>query len=79
MHMSEFSSDMKMADLVESNYRLLGVLSRLGLDADFGEKTVGEMCGNCGKAAKCLGGCREAARAFSGSPTAPDPLFAMGK
>ena len=48
MHMSEFSSDMKMADLVESNYRLLGVLSRLGLDADFGEKTVGEMCGNCG-------------------------------
>ena len=46
--MSEFSSDMKMADLVESNYRLLGVLSRLGLDADFGEKTVGEMCGGCG-------------------------------
>ncbi len=46
--MSEFSSEMKMADLVESNYRLLGVLMRLGLDADFGEKTVGEMCGSCG-------------------------------
>ena len=28
------------------------------------------------KAAKCLGGCREAARVFSGSPTAPDPLMA---
>ena len=23
----------------------------------------------------CLGGCREAARVFGGSPTAPDPIF----
>jgi radical SAM protein with 4Fe4S-binding SPASM domain len=38
-----------------------------------------KMCDGCGKAAKCLGGCREAARVFSGSPTAPDPLFARGK
>jgi radical SAM protein with 4Fe4S-binding SPASM domain len=34
-----------------------------------------KMCDGCGKAAKCLGGCREAARVFSGSPTAPDPVF----
>ena len=27
------------------------------------------------KAATCLGGCREAARVFGGSPTAPDPIF----
>ena len=48
MHMSQFTSDMKVADLVESNYRLLGVLSRLGIDINFGEKTVGELCGSCG-------------------------------
>lgn len=30
-------------------------------------------------AAKCLGGCREAARVFGGSPTAPDPVFEMDK
>ena len=35
-----------------------------------------KMCDGCDKAAKCLGGCREAARVFSGSPTAPDPLMA---
>ena len=35
-----------------------------------------KMCDGCDKAAKCLGGCREAARVFSGSPTAPDPVFA---
>ena len=46
--MSEFTSDMKVADLVESNYHLLGVLSRLGIDINFGEKTVGEVCGACG-------------------------------
>ena len=27
----------------------------------------------------CLGGCREAARVFGGSPTAPDPIFHMDK
>jgi hypothetical protein len=35
------------------------------------------MCDGCDKAAKCLGGCREAARVFGGSPTAPDPIFDM--
>ena len=34
-----------------------------------------KMCDGCAKAAECLGGCREAARVFSGSPTAPDPVF----
>ena len=32
-------------------------------------------CTGCASAAKCLGGCREAARAFSGLPTDPDPLM----
>ena len=37
-----------------------------------------EMCAGCARAAKCLGGCREAARVFLGSPSAPDPLLANG-
>ena len=39
-----FSPDMKMSDLVEINYRLLTVLSRLGMPAGFGEKTVAQVC-----------------------------------
>ena len=35
------SPAMKMADLVNLNYHLLGVLSRLGVDLGFGEITVG--------------------------------------
>ena len=31
-------------------------------------------CSGCAVAAKCLGGCREAARVFRGSPLAPDPV-----
>ena len=46
--MNEFTGDMKVADLVESNYRLLGVLSRLGIDINFGEKSVAECCSACG-------------------------------
>lgn len=38
------SPSMKMADLVNLNYHLLGVLSRLGMDLGFGEITVGEAC-----------------------------------
>ena len=37
-----------------------------------------EMCTDCARAAKCMGGCREAARVFLGSPSAPDPLLANG-
>lgn len=33
------------------------------------------MCGGCEQAGRCRGGCREAARVFRGSPTAPDPIF----
>ena len=35
-----------------------------------------EMCAGCARAGACMGGCREAARVFRGSPTAPDPLMA---
>ena len=44
MDMDRFSANMKVADLVEANYRLLGVLARVGVDGCFGEKTVGEVC-----------------------------------
>ena len=46
--MDSFSSNMKVADLVEANYRLLGVLARVGIDGSFGEKTVAEACLQCG-------------------------------
>ena len=46
--MDKFSSHMKVAELVEANYRLLGVLSRVGIDGSFGEKTVSEVCSQCG-------------------------------
>ena len=39
---------MKMSDLVEINYRLLTVLSRLGMLAGFGEKTVAQVCTETG-------------------------------
>lgn len=42
--METFSIRMKMADLLEANYNLLSVLSRLGLDGSFSEKTVDEFC-----------------------------------
>jgi len=48
MDMDKFSANMKVADLVESNYRLLGVLSRVGIDGCFGEKTVSELCEQSG-------------------------------
>ena len=40
----KFSAKMKVADLVEANYRLLGVLSRVGIDGSFGEKTLSDVC-----------------------------------
>ena len=45
---SFFSPEMKMSDLVEINYRLLTVLSRLGMLAGFGEKTVAQVCTETG-------------------------------
>ena len=38
------SPSMKLADLIELNYSLLIVLSRLGIDLGFGENTVEEVC-----------------------------------
>ena len=46
--MDKFSGNMKIADLVESNYRLLGVLARVGIDGCFGERTVAELCEQSG-------------------------------
>ena len=42
--MDKFTSNMKVAELVEANYRLLGVLSRVGIDGSFGEKTIADVC-----------------------------------
>ncbi|MDE5707782.1 MAG: hemerythrin domain-containing protein [Alistipes sp.] len=39
-----FSPGMKLADLIESNYELLAILSRLSIPLGFGETSVGEMC-----------------------------------
>ncbi|MCR5351500.1 MAG: helix-turn-helix transcriptional regulator [Bacteroidales bacterium] len=46
--MDKFTSNMKVARLVEANYRLLGVLARVGIDGCFGEKTVSEVCSRSG-------------------------------
>lgn len=40
-----FSPSMKMADLVNLNYHLLSVLSRLEVNLGFGEITIAEACG----------------------------------
>ena len=42
--MESFYAGMKMAELVEANYRLLGVTGRMGIDSGFGEHTVDEVC-----------------------------------
>lgn len=39
-----FSPGMKLADLIESNYELLAILSRLSIPLGFGETNVGDMC-----------------------------------
>lgn len=39
-----FSSSTKLADLIDLNYHLLGVLSRLGISLGFGENTIAEVC-----------------------------------
>ena len=38
------TENMKLADLLESDYRLLSIVSRLDIPFGFGESTVGEMC-----------------------------------
>lgn len=39
-----FTTDMKLADLIHTNYRLLLLLPRFGLNLGFGEQTVHECC-----------------------------------
>lgn len=42
--MDRFFKHMKVSELVEANHHLLGVLSRLGIDESFGEKSVSDIC-----------------------------------
>ncbi|MCQ2179519.1 MAG: helix-turn-helix transcriptional regulator [Bacteroidales bacterium] len=42
--MDKFRVNMKMAELVEVDFHLLGVLSRLGIIEAFGERTVEDVC-----------------------------------
>lgn len=42
--MDKFRVNMKMAELVEVDFHLLGVLSRVGIDEAFGERTVEDVC-----------------------------------
>ena len=44
--MNLFSTKMKLSDLIDVNYNLIGVLSRMGISLSFGEKTVEEACKN---------------------------------
>ena len=46
------TENMKMADLLESDYRLLSIISRLDIPFGFGESTVGEMCRRHGLSAE---------------------------
>ena len=39
-----FSPEMKMSDLVNLDYRLLTVISRMGIKVGFGERSVAEVC-----------------------------------
>ncbi len=39
-----FSELMKLADLIDVNFKLLNVLSRLGISLGFGENTIKEVC-----------------------------------
>lgn len=43
-----FSESMKLADLVDVNFKLLNVLSRLGIGLGFGENTISEVCNKQG-------------------------------
>ena len=43
-HETLFCKEMKLGDLIDANYKLLTILSRLGVRLGFGEITVEEMC-----------------------------------
>ncbi len=44
----QYGAGDRMCDLVESDYRVLMVMARLGIGLGFGDKTVGEVCHECG-------------------------------
>ncbi len=44
MDAKNITPSMKLAELIEMNYKLLDVLSRLGIGLGFGERTVSETC-----------------------------------
>ena len=46
--MGYFSRNMKMTELVERDFHLLGLLSRLGIDQRFGDRTVEGICTEAG-------------------------------
>lgn len=39
-----FSASMKLADLIDLNWKLINVLSRMGISLGFGENTISEVC-----------------------------------
>lgn len=43
-HKIVFSDTMKLADLVDVNFNLINVLSRMGISLGFGENTISEVC-----------------------------------
>ena len=43
-----FSESIKLADLIDVNFKLLNVLSRFGISLGFGENTVSEVCARHG-------------------------------
>ena len=44
----KFSRTMKMAELVERDFHLLGLLPRLGIDQRFGDRSVADICSEAG-------------------------------
>ena len=46
--MMHFSIHMKMADLVERDFHLLGLLSRFGIEQRFGDRSVADICTESG-------------------------------
>lgn len=44
LHENLFYKEMKLGDMIDINYKLLTILSRLGISLGFGEITVEEMC-----------------------------------
>ena len=42
-----FTANMKMADVIQSNYLLMPVIGRFGIPFGFGDKTVQEVCSKC--------------------------------